>query len=245
MILKQFFLNHCTQNIFNFFLKFLQEDGWVICRVFKKKNLFKVGGKEGSRGSIGSDQPHHSLNQPGSFSHARVDNLQYLPYHQEHHQQLQTFVDIGLNHGHLPHQYPHIQAQNFIPTHKPLGYDFSNLPSEDSPLMVKQLMSNHVECDSGSCENQLPVGYQACEPGLEGGTTSEPAHSIANSIGNEWGMMDRLVTNSHLGATNEDGDSSKRVVRYENNANASSSSSMQQVNQLSLQGETDFWRYGK
>lgn len=224
----------------------MQEDGWVICRVFKKKNLFKVGGNEGSGGSMGSsDQLSHGLNQPGSFSHARVDNHQYLPYHQEQPQHLQTIVDLGLNHGQLPHQYPHLQAQNFIPTHKPIGYDFSNLPSEDSPVMVKQLMSNHGECDSGSCENQLPVAYQTCEPGLEVGTC-EPAQSMVNATGNEWGMMDRIhVTNSHISAANEDGDSSKRMVRYENNANASSSSSMQQINQASLHGEMDFWRYGK
>ncbi|KAI3737232.1 hypothetical protein L2E82_27229 [Cichorium intybus] len=219
------------------------EDGWVICRVFKKKNLFKVGGNEGSRGSTGSDQLNHGSNQPGSFSHPRVENHQYLPYHQEQHQHLQTFVDLGLNHGHLPHPYPHLQAQNFIPTHKPLGYDFSNLPSEDSPVMVKQLMSNHGECDSGSCENQLPVGYQACEPGLEAGTC-EPPQSMVNAAGNQWGMMDRIVT-SHLSSANEDGNSSKEMVRYENNANASSSSSLQQINQLPLRGEMDFWGYGK
>ncbi|XP_024972496.1 protein BEARSKIN1-like [Cynara cardunculus var. scolymus] len=206
------------------------EDGWVICRVFKKKNLFKVGGTERSRGSMGSDQLDHGSNQPGSFSHP---NHQYLPYHQDPPHQLQTFVDIGLNHGHLPHhhhQYPHLQAQNFIPTHKPLGYDFSNLPSEDSPVMVKQLMTNHGECDSGSCGNQQlnPVAYQACEPGLEVGTC-EPAQSLANATGTH----------------DQDGDSSKGVQRYENNANASSSSSMQQMNQIPLRGEMDFWRYGK
>ncbi|KAL8261144.1 hypothetical protein R6Q59_025193 [Mikania micrantha] len=215
------------------------EDGWVICRVFKKKNLFKVGGSEGSRGSIGSDQFNHGSNQPaGSFSQA---NHQYLNYNQE---QLQTLVDLGLNHSHIPHQYPHLQAQNFMPTHKPLDYEFSNFPPEDSPAMVKQLMSNNGECESGSCENQLQVGYnQACEPGLEAGTC-EPAQSMVNATGNEWGMMDRLVT-SHLGAAAEDGDSSKRIVRYENNTNASSSSSMQQINQLSLHGKMDFWRYEK
>lgn len=209
--------------------------------MFKKKNLFKVGGSEGSRGSIGSDQVNHGSNQPGSFSHT---NHHYLTYNQEQQQQLQTFVDLGLNHGHLPNQYPHLQAQNFIPTHKPLGYEFSNFPSEDSPAMVKQLMSNHGECDSGSCENQLQVGYQACETGLEAGTCEPTAQSMVNATGNEWGMMDRLVTR-HLGAANEDGDSSKRMLRYENNPNASSSSSMQQINQLSLHGEMDFWRYGK
>ncbi|KVH98243.1 No apical meristem (NAM) protein [Cynara cardunculus var. scolymus] len=124
-----------------------QKTDWIMHEVFKKKNLFKVGGTERSRGSMGSDQLDHGSNQP------------------------------------------------------------------DSPVMVKQLMTNHGECDSGSCGNQQlnPVAYQACEPGLEVGTC-EPAQSLANATGSEWGMMDRLMTSSHLGAAHDqDGDSSKGV----------------------------------
>ncbi|KAI3767539.1 hypothetical protein L2E82_17737 [Cichorium intybus] len=207
------------------------EDGWVICRVFKKRNLFKVGGNEASSGSIGLERLNNNHNQPRQFPYGH-DNHQYLEY-----QQQQNF-DLGLNYN---HQHPHL-----MPTHKPLGYGFLNLPSEDSPIMVRQLMSNPRECDSGSCENPLDVGYQACEPGLEV-DTCEPAQIMANANVREetlngWGMIDRLVT-SHISQHNEDVNSTKGMLRYRDDA--TSSSSMQHINQLSLRGETDFWGYGK
>ena len=116
----------------------------MICRVFKKRNLFKVGGNEALSGSTVSEQ--RNITQPRTFPYVQ-ETHQYLPYHQQ--QQQQNF-DLGLNYT---HQYPHL-----MPTHKPLGYGFLNLPTEESPIMVRQLMSNPRECDSGSCENQLDVG---------------------------------------------------------------------------------------
>ncbi|KAM7477293.1 hypothetical protein LguiB_024536 [Lonicera macranthoides] len=209
------------------------EDGWVICRVFKKKNLFKVGNEGGA--SMSSDQLNTTsiTNQPRAYSHR--DNHYLL------HQQQQSF-DLGLNYSHMPvevPQYSHnIQAQNFIPTHKRLGYDFSTLPSEDSPLMVKQLMSNpRDQCESGSQD----LGYQACEPGLEVGTCEASQSMVAGGRDenlNEWGMIDHRLVTSQLGG-HED---SSKGVRFED-ANASS---MHQINQLSLRGEMmDFWGYGK
>ncbi|PWA68584.1 No apical meristem (NAM) protein [Artemisia annua] len=200
------------------------EDGWVICRVFKKRNLFKVGGNDALSGSTMSEQ--RNITQPRTFPYAQ-ENHQYLPY-----QQQQNF-DLGLNYT---HQYPHL-----MPTHKPLGYGFLNIPAEESPIMVRQLMSNPRECDSGSCENQLDVGYQACEPSLEV-DTSEAAQSLVNTnvreeTLNEWGMM------SHLSQPNEDANLPKGMLRYRDDA--TSSSSMQQINQLSLRAGVNFWGYGK
>ncbi|GJX15574.1 protein BEARSKIN2 [Tanacetum coccineum] len=201
------------------------EDGWVICRVFKKRNLFKVGGNDALSGSTVSQQ--HTITQPRTFPYAQ-ENHQYLPYHQQ-----QQNFDLGLNYT---HQYPHL-----MPTHKPLGYGFLDIPAEESPIMVRQLMSNPRECDSGSCENQLDVGYQACEPGLEV-DTSEPTQSLVNTnvreeTLNEWGMM------SHLSQPSEDANMTKGMLRYRDDV--TSSSSMQQINQLSLRGGVDFWGYGK
>ncbi|XP_023773275.1 protein BEARSKIN1 [Lactuca sativa] len=212
------------------------EDGWVICRVFKKRNLFKVGANEVSSGSIGSERLNNNQFQPRSLPYGQ-DNNQYLQYQQTHQQQ-QNF-DLGLNYNH--HQHPHL-----IPTHKPLGYGFLNLPSEDSPLMVRQLMTNPRECDSGSCENQLDVGYQACEPGLEVDTCEQVQIMVNTNVREEtvngWGMVDRLVT-SHIGQPNEDVNSTKGMLRYRDDT--TSSLSMQHVNQLSLRGEMDFWGYEK
>ena len=100
--------------------------------------------------------------------------------------------------------------------------------------MVKQLMSNPRDCESGS-EN---LRYQACEPGLEV-ATCEPAQQMVTAGRdegmNEWAMLNRLVT-SQLG--NED---PSKGIRFED----VNPSSVPQINQLSLRGEMDFWGYGK
>ncbi|KAK8489834.1 hypothetical protein V6N13_103609 [Hibiscus sabdariffa] len=146
------------------------EDGWVVCRVFKKKNLFKVGNNRGS--SINSsDQQMNSL----ELNKAELA-LHYPPHH----------------HISAPTpQYSLFQDQTLVPTHKAaMGYteypSLVGLPSESHhhPIMIRQLMGKPGDCESGN-EN---VRYQACETGLEGGRDDE----------NEWGMLDRLVT-SHIG----------------------------------------------
>ncbi|KAI5311627.1 PREDICTED: NAC [Prunus dulcis] len=229
------------------------EDGWVICRVFKKKNLFKVGNEGGSSSMNSSDHQQlnntSSTNQARSFMHTQRDNEYLL---RQQHSQAFELNNPGLHYAHLqpPPQYSLFQPQALIPTHKPLaGYDYTQLPSDDSPGhgMVKQLMTNPRDCESGS----ESLRYQACEPGLEVGTC-EPnqAPMVAGGGGrdhhdqsgmNEWGMLDRLVT-SHLG---NDQDSSSKGARYDQNANAAASSVTQINNHLSLRGEMDFWGYGK
>lgn len=217
------------------------EDGWVICRVFKKKNLFKIVNEGGGAARSVSDQLNNINSSSNMLSH-RENHHQYLL-----HQQNQQNFDLGLNnYSHinpavtLP-QYHHLEAQNFIPTthHKTIDYDFPSLPSE-SPLMIKQLMTNpRDQCESAS-DN---LRYQTCDTGLEIGTC-EP--SSQNMVGdgrddhdqgmNEWGMIDRIVT-SHLGH-----EQTGKGVRYEDVPNASNST-MHQIHQLSLRG--DFWNYGK
>ncbi|XP_074333807.1 protein BEARSKIN1-like [Apium graveolens] len=211
------------------------EDGWVICRVFKKKNLFKIVNEGGGAASSVSDQLININSSTNMLSH-RENHHQYLL-----HQQNQQNFDLGLNnYSHinpavtLP-QYHHqhnLEPQNFIPTthHKAIGYDFPSIPPE-SPLMIKQLMTNpRDQCESGS-DN---LRYQNCDTGLEIGTC-EP--SSQNMVGdgrdehdhqglNEWGMIDRIVTSQH-----------------DQDISNASNSSMHQIHQLSLRG--DFWNYGK
>ncbi|KAM1001885.1 hypothetical protein ACFX13_002399 [Malus domestica] len=246
------------------------EDGWVICRVFKKKNLFKVA-NEGGSSSMNSSE-HQQLNnassnsqlQARSFMHSHRDN-QYL-LRQQHHAATQGFQlnnNSSLHYAHLqsPPHYSVFQSQALIPTlaHKPLSsYDdySSQLPSDDSPAhgMVKQLMTNPRDCKSGS----EGLRYQACEPGLEVGTC-EPDHQ-PNMVGggagtaggrdnnhdhqgmSEWAMLDRLVTSHDLG--NDQDSSSKGTARY---GDANAPSSVNQINHqhLSLRGEMDFWGYAK
>lgn len=224
------------------FHTFLQEDGWVVCRVFKKKNLFKVG-NEGGGSSMNSDQQTTntlSINQPRASMHR--ENQYLITRLQPNHgnQPISFEPELALHqysHNMPPSQYSLFQSHPLIPTHKPLaiGYDYSTGLPSDSPIMVKQLMSNPRDCESGS----ESLRYQACEPGLEVGTCEPTQQMVAgrdhDGMNVEWSMLDRLVT-SHLG--NEE---SSKGVRFED----TNTSSVHPMNQLSLRGEMDFWGYGK
>lgn len=89
-------------------------------------------------------------------------------------------------------------------------------------------MTNPRDCESGSDG----LRYQVSESGIEVGSCEPPQEMGVGRSGegmNEWGMLDRLV--------NEE-DSTKEATRFED-ANPN------QINQLSLRGEMDFWGYGK
>ncbi|XP_041004274.1 protein BEARSKIN2-like [Juglans microcarpa x Juglans regia] len=229
------------------------EDGWVVCRVFKKKNLFKVGSAGGGSSMNSGQQLNTALsnNQSRSFMH-RSEN-QYLA-HQHHNKGNQPSFDPELalhQYSHIPaiSQYSLFQSQpGLFPTvdHKPqLGFDYSiQLPnnSESPCIMVKQLMSNSRDCESGS-ESLRYQAANSCEPGsLEVGTCSEPAVAQQMVTGRsevevmqQWAMLDRhLVTSDRGDLGNED--SSKGVIFEDINA----SSSVNQINPLSLRGEMDF-----
>ncbi|XP_060174335.1 protein BEARSKIN2-like [Lycium barbarum] len=184
------------------------DDGWVICRVFKKKHLFKVGNEGG--GAASSDQ----LNSTSSH-HSRAFNSQYLL------QQQAQAQGHGLNYSHIPLALPpynshvQLQAQNFIPTNKPLGYhDFSGTTTE-SPIMLKQLMSS---TNSGCSDQNLP--YQ-----------QEVGSSCDHQNLNEWGMI-------------ANDDSAKTAgVRFDHDANTSSMNQINQLSVRGE--EMDFWGYNK
>ncbi|KAJ7949627.1 NAC domain protein [Quillaja saponaria] len=195
------------------------EDGWVVCRVFKKKNLFKIGNEGGS--SMNSDQQFNnntsSTNQSRTLMHREN---QYLLRQQ----QQNPAGNFELNKPELSLHYSHMQtppyslfqSQTLLPTHKPIVYDYSSsLPSDNSPVMVKQFMSNPRDCESGS---EAGLRYQVCEAGLEVGnceTCPEMGSGREEQGISEWGMLDRLVNvTTHLG--NEE---SAKGVRFED-ANA-------------------------
>ncbi|KAL4311290.1 hypothetical protein GQ457_01G015900 [Hibiscus cannabinus] len=203
------------------------EDGWVVCRVFKKKNLFKVGNNRGS--SINSSDQQMNVDNNTSSSCSQTQSLSFM--HRSGDQYNSTQQSLELNKAELalhypPHHYSLFQDQTLVPTHKAaMGYteypSLVGLPSESHhhPIMIRQLMGKPGDCESGN------ERYQACE----GGRDDE----------NEWGMLDRLVT-SHMGI----GQDSNKGVRFEDNA-ATNGTSVHPINQLSLRGEMDFWGYGK
>ncbi|EEF28767.1 NAC domain-containing protein, putative [Ricinus communis] len=209
------------------------EDGWVVCRVFKKKNLFKVG-NEATTSINSSDHQHLNSNsnnpsitiQPRSFMHRDSQLLlrDQLPFELNK-------PELALHH--YPHnmatsQYSLFQVQTLMPTQtKPVGYDQYPNPARDCESGSESLRYDQAGLDVGSCEpthhhhqQQMGIGRD------EGGA----------GLNDQWAMLDRIVT-PHIGE-----DDSSKGVRFED-ANASS---VNPINHLSLRGEMmDFWGYGK
>ncbi|PPD83665.1 hypothetical protein GOBAR_DD19390 [Gossypium barbadense] len=138
------------------------EDGWVVCRVFKKKNLFKVSNTingELNKAELALHYPPHIPTPTHQYSLFHPQTL--LPTHKS------------------------MTAYEYAPP-PPVG-----LPSESShPIMIKQLMSsNPRDCDSGSesvryqCETGLE-GQDSSSKGVRfedsnnNGTNATSVHPI-------------------------------------------------------------------
>ncbi|KAL2231773.1 protein BEARSKIN1 [Sesamum indicum] len=241
------------------------EDGWVVCRVFKKKNLFKVGNNEGGshiNGGMSTMNSCDQLNMSSVSASTSCTQSRSLVTQRNNNASINQYLlhphHADLNYSHIPvpphHQYPQLEAQNFISTHnhiKPLmltsttsNYDhhlnLSALPSTTSTdydhhqssavitsMQVKQFMSSNANTSTrDDCESASPApAYQAsCEPGLECNQSSQPMVPRDDQNLNDW---DRLViTTSH-------------------HQDANPTSSLNQINPLSLRSEMDFWAYGK
>ncbi|KAF1899129.1 hypothetical protein Lal_00019251 [Lupinus albus] len=195
------------------------EEGWVVCRVFKKKNLFKVG-NEGA-----STQQLNNNNYSSSDTNARSSMLRDNHY-LLHQQNLRNPSDLGseLHKPELGLHYPHLQQnphyplfqsqQSLLQTHKPMAYDYSSYASGSGMYQVSE-----GGMEVGSCEGEE----------MGGGRSGEGM--------NEWGVLDRLVT-SHLGANANANEDSSKGVRFEDAPNPH--------HHLSLRGEImDFWGYSK
>ncbi|KAG8378570.1 hypothetical protein BUALT_Bualt08G0150600 [Buddleja alternifolia] len=140
------------------------EDGWVVCRVFKKKNLFKVGnnnnnnniseGGGGGHSSSGIMTMDHQLNMSctsgastqsrSPFSHYASNNTSATINHYllQSHQQQQHDSNHHLNYSQIPlpqhhHQYPQLEPHNFISTHNHMNII--------KPLMLNSTPTNNYD----------------------------------------------------------------------------------------------------
>ncbi|EHA8588571.1 Protein BEARSKIN2 [Cocos nucifera] len=126
------------------------EDGWVVCRVFKKKCFFKVGTgggtNQGSENHIGGPASHDHQPRP-------LMSSQYIhPHHGFHHHHHHPVSN--LYYSQLPPQsYSPVQVQDLLTNHRPAGYDFSVLPTESS-AMVKPYEGG---LEVGGCEGMQQV----------------------------------------------------------------------------------------
>ncbi|GJN27520.1 hypothetical protein PR202_gb15550 [Eleusine coracana subsp. coracana] len=107
-----------------------QEDGWVVCRVFKKKCFFKIGGGggEGST-SQGADAGGHLAVSPPLGGHQGAIVPHYMHPHQYYHAASSYYSQMQQVPG--PYSHHHVQVQDLLTNHRPgpdAGYDFSGLP---------------------------------------------------------------------------------------------------------------------
>ncbi|XP_047976054.1 protein BEARSKIN1 [Salvia hispanica] len=169
------------------------EDGWVVCRVFKKKNLFKISGSSGEGGGGGGNgggvmADHNSYNAAASM------NQYMLHSHSQH--------AADLNYSHIPvdHQYSQVEPHNFHL--KPLmltsasnydHQDYNDHQHHPPPLInnmqVKDLMSRD-DCESTATPQ--PPSFQSCEPALE-------CDQHASQPMSQWDPL--VVTSSHTNPT--------------------------------------------
>ncbi|KAI3856866.1 hypothetical protein MKX03_036172 [Papaver bracteatum] len=251
----------------------VSEDGWVVCRVFKKKNLFKVAGNDhlqgggGSSSSIGNadHQHHHHLLMNNATANnqqraALTANNNTIHNHQEYlrrqhgHQQINTSfdlykpVDLALHYSHLsapstdPHHHHHYMQQqqtntdhDLLQIQQPMGGGSYHDYNSANPAMLKQLLSNQRDCDSGGDSlvvatgqvHEYPPNAAVIEMGLDiVGTTTTSCEQTATQqmMGggrddehdqhphnhqqglNDWAMLDRLVmTNNNTNTTHDIG----------------------------------------
>ncbi|KAK3142519.1 hypothetical protein QOZ80_4BG0347570 [Eleusine coracana subsp. coracana] len=106
------------------------EDGWVVCRVFKKKCFFKIGGGggEGST-SQGADAGGHLAVSPPLGGHQGAIVPHYMHPHQYYHAASSYYSQMQQVPG--PYSHHHVQVQDLLTNHRPgpdAGYDFSGLP---------------------------------------------------------------------------------------------------------------------
>ncbi|OEL22251.1 Protein BEARSKIN2 [Dichanthelium oligosanthes] len=117
------------------------EDGWVVCRVFKKKCFFKIGGGEGSTSQGDDAGGHHLAVSPplgGHHEQARAALAShYMHPHQYYHHASSYYSQMQAPAPHAAYSH-HVQVQDLLTNHRPAdvddaagaGYDFSGLPVE-------------------------------------------------------------------------------------------------------------------
>ncbi|KNA24792.1 hypothetical protein SOVF_012420 [Spinacia oleracea] len=221
------------------------EDGWVICRVFKKKNLFKIGGDQigggGTTTSATSDQllcnPSGSSNgnQSRLFiprDHTNNNSHSQYPHHlllRNDPQTTSTF-DLYMNKPDLGlHSYPH--SHQIGPLHP---------PPDQYP--THHLYQAPTDCDGGGGGGGgggVPTALEVtvCEP-------SDPHHHHHHQAGiNEWAMLDRVI--GHQQDDHPDTTANNDLTSTVLEMNQQQQQQQQQHQQLSLRGEMDFWGYAK
>ncbi|KAF8703215.1 hypothetical protein HU200_032005 [Digitaria exilis] len=195
---------------------YVQEDGWVVCRVFKKKCFFKIGGGEGSTSSQGGDAGggHLAMSPPPLGAAAMASHYMH-PHHQYYHHAASSYYSAQMQAA-APYSH-HVQVQDLLTNHRPgvdddaaaAGYDFSGLPAVEH---------HHHHAGGG-----LDVGDGVAADGsAQLGEGRDQASGGASAAEQQWQAMDGF-----------------------GNGGAGSSAAVQQMAGAQRGGEMDLWGYGR
>lgn len=269
------FMQHSSSLYVYILILYMQEDGWVVCRVFKKKNLFKVGGNnEGGGGSSSNNiinseitrssstttchhHGHLNINTNAFNSNMQASSNQYHLIRQPSHNlmmQQPSTTSFELNnkpptplHHELAFHYPP-PAYSHHPSLIPNAYDSTAL---NRMQQVKQLMITNAaarpDCESGS-------DYPPCEPALEVATAGQHVNISTTTTAGRDHHQDHDHDQAQAGITEWptmlDRMVSPSAASAANNNDTLPSVSAH-INHLSLRastagaGEMDFWGYAK
>ncbi|XP_055831690.1 protein BEARSKIN2 [Solanum dulcamara] len=140
------------------------EDGWVICRVFKKKNLFKISGNEAAGSSS-----HHQAPRTNSFTH-KLDHdhspylLHQLPQHHDQHDLNYSQIPVAAT---LPHDY--------------YSHNNNNIELAQNLIKSSSLGYHPHEFSSSGADQSAP-----CESGLEVASSNNQINM--NNNDHQWGI---------------------------------------------------------
>ncbi|XP_062185497.1 protein BEARSKIN2-like [Phragmites australis] len=178
------------------------EDGWVACRVFKKKCFFKIGGGEGST-SQGADAGGHLAMSPplgGHHDQARVALASHYTHpHQYYHHA--SYYSQQMQAPEPQHAYSHhVQVQDLLTNHRPVAdavYDFSGLPVEHTAGGLDVGSSDGVAADGGllgegrdQASGTAAEQWQAMDGFSNGGSAAVQQMTGTMSSGQRGGEMD-------------------------------------------------------
>lgn len=198
----------------------MPEEGWVVCRVFKKKSFHKFSDSP-KNPSIAGDGHAHILH---SSSDGTLDQiLQYMG--RMCNQEKEPSSSSGSNHHH--HNYTNFNSFNTTNHHlnnnirylKPIEMNmvtgpherFMQLPPLESPtipVISADCQRLDQSCSSQTCYTEAPVTDQSS------GVNLNPVYSAEPGIC-DWASLDRLLSSQLSGQ----GETSKQMASFNNDPN--------------------------
>ncbi|XP_075494886.1 uncharacterized protein LOC142532485 [Primulina tabacum] len=230
------------------------EDGWVVCRVFKKKNLLKDGDSTGNT----SEAPLNMSTATTSFtsscnlqSRSLLTNSDHMIINMnQYNVQQQQEVELGSD----PNYSLAVPVSATSPLNQYPQIEFLNSISNNQNKQLMMSTSNHYK-DHG-CENIVhasaaadSIGYlqvhcmhpsliERCAQSSRQATAASKSDYNINK--NEWDLLVIATFNAHHHDHNEV--SPKRHV-FQGTIDPASSG-IDKNNQLTPRSEMDFWAYG-